>query len=162
MKLVPVEDDSSEESELFIPEVSPQLYGELFRQADWAVMAQPWDIDQDGEGLLLVQDARGDSWEAFFAVDASGLCVLRVVREKGADEAESGDSLEVQFMSSDFLQGHDYELNVRYAPEAWDECERDVIVLRSFSLLQQTHYPSADQVALLAQALEVMGNNKNC
>lgn len=147
MKLVPVEAGDEGEGSEVIPEVPPVYYGELFHAADWAVLNRPWEEERE-EPLFEVNDEEGGSgWQAKVGPNEKGVCVFSLVRE-------GGDCLEVQFLGSDFLQGHDYDLNVRYAPDSWDECELDVIVLRASLGDGAPGNPSAEQVRLLTAGLE--------
>lgn len=135
-----------------IPEVPANLYGELFFAADWSVLNSPWE-KCDSEHLFELVDTTGqETWQAYLNGDG-GLSVLLLVRQGGAKVSGEHSRLEVQFIASDFLQGHDYELNVRYAPESWDACERDVIVLRAFDGERDPEHPNLEQVKVLTRAL---------
>ena len=152
MKVVPFEKRDEGEVPAPIPEVPANLYGELFFAADWAVLNRPWDRVESGL-LFEVTDATGQEvWQGFLNSDA-GMSVLLLVRKEGAKVSGEHERLEVQFIASDFLQGHDYELNVRYAPESWDECERDVLVLRAFDGDREPEHPNMEQVKILEKGL---------
>ncbi len=153
MKIVPFDERDENDVPAPIPEVSGSLYGELFFAADWAVMNRPWE--ESGKGILFeISDASGEeTWQAFSDGGSDGVCVLSLVRKNGGNTSGEHDRLELQFIASDFLQGHDYELNVRFAPESWDQCERDVIVLRALSGDCSGKHPNATQVELLRDGL---------
>lgn len=150
MKLVPFEDKEEEGQEIAIPEVSPQSYGELFRAADWAVTNRVWDAVEPG--VLFEMEHEGSVWQG--ALWNEGVWKFQMVRKDSSSDLGFEEQLEVQFLASDFLQGHDYELNVRYAPESWDGCERDVIVLRASMAEGPLAHPDAGQVRLLSLGLE--------
>lgn len=157
MKLVRFEpQDELEEKPIAsesIPEVSSGLYGELFFAAGWSVRNRPWETAADGALFALEDSSTHEKWQAFLAQDASGLCLFSLVRDSSSAVIGRHDHLEVQFISSDFLQGHDYELNVRYAPDVWDECERDVIVLRVQEGTGSVEHPLPGHVELLTKGL---------
>lgn len=152
MKVVPFEKRDENEVAAPIPEVPANFYGELFLAADWAVLNRPWEQVEAGF-LFEVADATGqETWQAFLSGEG-GVSGLLFVRKNGAKISGEHERLEVQFIASDFLQGHDYELNVRYAPESWDECEQDVLVLRSFDGEREPEHPNLEQVKILSMGL---------
>lgn len=153
VKIVPFEKRDESEVSASIPDVSETSYGELFFAANWAVLNRPWENAKE-EVLFEITDSTGkESWHAFLNGGDGELCVLLLVRKLGEKISGEHDRLEVQFIASDFLQGHDYELNVRYAPESWDACECDVIVLRAFAGGGEPEHPNEEQVKLLREAL---------
>lgn len=165
MKVVPFENETKNDTkngdEIAIPDVpdvSEGLYGELFFAADWAVRNRPWEGKGAGVGSLfeIGAESAGGSLRGALQGGAGGPVVLSLVRENAGPVAGAGERLEVQFLSSDFLQGHDYELNVRYAPEGWDACECDVIVLRAIAGDQGPAHPTAEQVELLTEGLRAL------
>lgn len=156
VNLVAVDKGDDDEVSVAIPEVAVSLYGELFEVADWAVCHRPWEQPASGP-LFEVMDATGEEcWEAFLRGADEGVAAFYLVRKSALKKTGEHGRLEVQFMASDFLQGHDYELNVRYAPESWDECERDVIVLRASDQEGGAEHPNAEQVQLLRDGLLVL------
>ena len=153
MKLVPFEESDEKEVPAPIPEVPANLYGELFFAADWSVLNSP-----SGRRLIrnsclksLMRLAKKSGMPT--SMKEAGKSVLLLVRQSGPKASGAHNRLEVQFIASDFLQGHDYELNVRYAPESWDACEQDVIVLRAFDGDREPEHPNLEQVKVLTRAL---------
>jgi hypothetical protein len=130
------------------------LYRELFEAADRAVMMRPWERLPPGK-LFQLPDAEDQSgevvWEASLQGEEAQVCAFCLREEGGA-----GRKLVVQFVPSDFLQGEDYELNVCFAPEAWDGCERDVIVVETFSDSEEPRHPNEEELALLIDALRFL------
>lgn len=161
MKLVPADEESDNDVSITIPEVAASLYGELFVAADWAVLNRPWE-QSTSDALFEVSDATGEeNWQAFLNGGDGGVAALLLVRKSDLKNTGEHGRLELQFIASDFLQGHDYELNVRYAPESWDECERDVIVLRAFDGEREFEHPNSEQVQLLRDGLLALEKNSN-
>ena len=149
MKIVPFESEK-EPVPAPLPEVSAELYAHLFRAADWAVTS-PWTV-HESQALFEFSDENGaEQWQALSQVEA-GVSLLVLLRLSGQGRS---DRLEIQFMGSDFLQGHDYELNVRYAPDSWDACEKDVIVLRARQNSRPAVHPGDSEVKLLSEALRL-------
>ncbi len=152
MKIVPFEGQREQDGSAPIPEVSENLYGELFFAADWAVLNRPWEAGEGDVLFELTEEGGAEVWQAFLS-EENGLCCFALVRGTRAEKDECGHRLEVRFIASDFLQGHDYDLNVRFAPDAWDECERDVIVMRSFDGAGAFLPLDAQEVKLLTEGL---------
>ncbi|WP_411845145.1 hypothetical protein AAFN60_15005 [Roseibacillus persicicus] len=156
MKVVPPSDgseDAKENSPLVIPEVEPMLYGEVFHQADWLVTQRPWER-LESRFVFEHWDSSNTRWKA--SLDSSpGLATFRMTRV-GEEAASGSERLELRLMSSDFLQGYDYELNVRYASERWDEEDWDVIVLRAYDSVGGQLHPGGPDVARLRDALRIL------
>lgn len=156
MKVVPPANGSEKQKEcspLIVPTVDPACYGDLFHQADWVVTHRPWE-NLPNRFLFEQRDSTGFVWKASLGSNP-GLAVFRLTRKDDEDSALS-ERLEVRFVSSDFLQGHDYELNVRFAPESWDKEEFDVIVLRAFDSLGGQLHPGEKEVVILRDALRTL------
>lgn len=153
MKVIRFEEKEGDDVPAPIPEVPASVYGELFFAADWVVLNRPWETAVEGK-LFEVMDSSGqESWQAFLNSNGGGVCIFLLVRKSNAKVSGAHERLEVQFIGSDFLQGHDYELNVRYAPEAWDACDLDVIVLRAFDGEREPEHPNPEQVKILSDGL---------
>lgn len=156
MRLVTVENSDENEVPAAIPEVPATLYGELFVAADWAVVNRPWEKSAGAAACELSDLSGEEKWQVFWSHSDEGVASLLLVRKSDFKKTGAYGRLEIQFIVSDFLQGHDYELNVRYAPESWDACERDVIILRAFSGEGSPEHPNFEQVRLLRDALLVL------
>lgn len=152
MKIVPFEPPQEKREDADSSGVSERQYGELFFAADWAVRNRPWErCTSEDEGPFFELSEEG-KWQAFLSEEA-GYSLFLLVLNNG-EEAET--RLEIRFVGSNFLQGYDYELNVRYAPDSWDACEYDVIVLRASEGEEAPERPKASQVELLTRGLRAL------
>lgn len=144
MNIVPFRAPDKDAKPFEIPDIPESLYGDLFFAASWVVLSTPWK-KLDGNLLFELSDETGEgNWEAYLNKEL-GLCVFSLV--------SGSDRLEIRFQGSEFLQGHDYDLNVRYAPDAWDACEMDVIVLRTMIDQQFSEYPLPEHIVLMTEGL---------
>ncbi len=115
------------------------LYAEVFAAADWLVKTSPWK-------------AWGDSFEC----ESDDGAVMRLIRndqtgiELHFESQLSSQSL--RLISSDLLHGLDYELNVRFAPESWDEEVFDVLIFRNLKS-SETIYPDETGLHLIRDCL---------
>ena len=159
----------------YVPDVQDELYREVFESANWAVMSQPWRTLSERNAFVIIDPESNERVVAtlmggtgeFVAfqlyLQREGLqWIDRMHRSRGEDP-ELGllaqfemRLLEVEFLDSGELQGHDYDLNVRFAPEEWDDCERDVIVFRSSHPSYLPWYPEVDELKRLRDALGLL------
>jgi len=152
----PNEEKEIEDSQAFSKkqEVSERLYLELFKCSDFLVKAKPWEeLSSDSKQLFLFKDS-GLVWRAALRSAGNPALVLSQV-SPSPSESDCRACVELQVIASDFLQGHDYELNVRYAPESWDHEERDVIVLRGGDSEETLGPVTENEVILMIRVLEL-------
>jgi len=157
-----------------IPEVKDQVYQEVFDSVDWVLTVKPWQWMRERNCFLYRDPRSGKRWLVALQGRVEKGCNLRLYpvelflrslegreeRDRIAgpalleeDELAGMNFLEVEFLNSAEMQDFDYELNVRFAPEAWDDFELDVIVLKTVRAGLQRWYADEDELAQIQMAL---------
>lgn len=139
-----------------ITEENEPLYRELFQAVHPAVTMQPWEKLPKGLLFSMPDEVKGASWGAELVQGANGPHRFRLNYSEEGGRSDGRIKLEVQFLASDFLQDDDYELNVRFAPEEWDELELDVIVLRSHHSGREARQPNNEELLVLCDGLRLL------
>lgn len=160
MKIVPFPGSVGGSSEgppgIIITEANEPIYRELFQAVHLAMTTQPWESLPGGILFSIPDEMGASAWEAEVSGREGGLCLFRLTNSHPPGDVEDIVQLEVQFASSELIQGDDYELNVRFAPEEWDELERDVILLRRRSEGEESRHPDEEELHLLCDGLRLL------
>lgn len=158
--------------EEYIPTVREEILREVFAAADWVLREQAWKKLGEAQAFVIIDPLTGIRQTASLCGGQGEFCALQLYQpaegalwfdqmqrtEEGSDELLFLGQFEmrvfgIEFLDSEEMQGHDYDLNVRFAPEAWDEFERDVIRLFSLHPGQLPWFAEEEELECLRDGL---------
>lgn len=158
--------------EEYFPKVRDEVYEEVFAAADWVIRGQVWRQIFENHAFIIIDPVTGVRQTAAVSGALEEFCALQLYqpyegsqwfdqmqRSQGGDEALFLQGqlemrvIGVEFLDSGEMQGHDYDLNVRFAPEAWDELEQDVLRLFSVHPGQLPWFAEEEELEGLRDAL---------
>lgn len=158
--------------EEYVPKVKEEIFQEVFSAADWAVREQVWEKLEGTQAFVIIDPVSGVRQTASLCGALGEFCALQLYQpsegtlwfdqmqrtQGGSDELFLLGQFEmrlfgIEFLDSEEMQGHDYDLNVRFAPEAWDEFEHDVIRLFSIHPGQLPWFAEEEELECLRDGL---------
>ena len=154
-----------------IPQVKDEVYQEVFALVDWVLRTKPWQWMRERNCFLFRDPQAGKIWLVSLQGRVEQECNLRLypledfLHHRSQEEQLPGaplltegelaamSFLEVEFLHSAEMQDLDYELNVRFAPEEWDDFDQDVITLKTIRKGGQRWYAEEEELSSIRAAL---------